>query len=94
VYNMCMLTERLQVLMSKEQRRRLESEAKRRRSSVGALIREAIDARVASATPEERARAIAEIKTMRGGRFLSPSELERIVDEERERLPRPLRGRR
>jgi hypothetical protein len=89
-----MFTERLQVLMSKEQRRRLETEAKRRRSSVGALIREAIDARVGGATPEERARAIAKIKTMRGGRFLSPNELEQIVDEERERLPRPLRSRR
>ncbi len=89
-----MLTERLQVLMSKEQRRRLETEAKRRRSSVGALIREAIDARVASATPEERARAIAEIKTMRGGRFLPPSELERIIDEERERSPKQPRRKR
>ncbi len=89
-----MFTERLQVLMSREQRRRLEAEAKRRRSSVGALIREAIDTRGASATPEERSRAIAEIKSMRGGRFLSSRELERVIDEERERLPGRARRRR
>jgi hypothetical protein len=89
-----MFTERLQVLMSKEQRRRLEAEAKRRHSSVGALIREAIDARGAVATPDERSRAVAEIKSMRGGRFLSPGELERVVDDERERLPSRIRRRR
>ena len=82
-----MFTERLQVLLSKEQRRRLEAEAKRRHASVGALIREAIDARGAVATPDERSRAVAEIKGMRGGRFLSPGELERIIDDEREHLP-------
>ena len=89
-----MFTERMQVLLSREQRRRLEAEAKRRRSSVGALIREAIDTRGAGATPEERSRAIAEIKGMRGGRFLSPRALERVVDEERERLPGRARRRR
>jgi hypothetical protein len=89
-----MFTERLQVLMSKEQRRRLEAEAKRRNSSVGALIREAIDTRGAGTTPEERARAIGEIKDMRGGHFLSPRELERVIDQERERLPRRVAHRR
>jgi hypothetical protein len=89
-----MFTERLQVLMSKEQRRSLEAEARRRRSSVGALIREAIDARGPAPNPEDRLRAVAEIKSMRGGRFLSPGALERIVDEERERLPARARRRR
>ena len=89
-----MFTERMQVLLSREQRQRLEAEAKRRRSSVGALIREAIDTRGAGATPEERSRAVAEIKSMRGGRFISPEELERVIDEERERLPGRVRRRR
>jgi predicted transcriptional regulator len=89
-----MFSERLQVLLSKEQRRRLEAEAKRRHSSVGALIREAIDSRGGGATLEERSRAIAEIKDMRGGRFLPPGELERVIDRERERLPSRARGRR
>lgn len=89
-----MFSERLQVLMSKEQRRRLEAEAKRRHSSVGALIREAIDSRGGGATPEERSRAVAEIREMREGRFLSPAKLERIIDQERERLPGRARRRR
>ena len=89
-----MFTERLQVLMSKEQRRRLEAEAKRRHSSVGALIREAIDGRAAGANQEKRARAIAEIRNMRGGRFLPPAVLERVIDQERERLPERARRRR
>lgn len=38
------VTERTQVLLSVEQRKRLEREAARRGISVGALIREAIDA--------------------------------------------------
>ena len=50
-----MFTERLQVLMSKEQRRRLEAEAKRRHSSVGALIREAIDGRAAGGKSDDYA---------------------------------------
>lgn len=39
-----MLTERMQVLVTPEQRARLERLAARRRQSVGALIREAIEA--------------------------------------------------
>ncbi len=38
-----MLTERMQVLVTSEQRARLERLAARRHQSVGALIREAID---------------------------------------------------
>jgi hypothetical protein len=89
-----MLTERLQVLLSRAQRNRLEAEAKRRRTSVGALIREAVDARLHSVPLEKRRRAIAEIKAMSGGRFLTPQRLERIVDEERERPLGKLRRRR
>lgn len=81
---MCMLTERLQVLFSRAQRHRLEAEAKRRRISVGALIREAVELRLHSAPLEKRRRAVAKIRAMTGGRFLTVDELERIVDEERE----------
>ena len=80
-----MLTERLQLLLSRAQRLRLEAEAKRRRISVGALIREAIDLRLHTVPVEKRRRAVAKIKAMSGGRFLTVQELERIVDEERER---------
>jgi hypothetical protein len=87
-----MLRERLQVLISRDQRRRLEAEARRRRTSVGALIREAIDARVSAVPMEQRVRAVAEIRSMRGGRFLSPSALDRLAEEEREEPLRQLRG--
>ena len=79
-----MLTERLQVLLSRAQRLRLQAEAKRRRISVGALIREAIDFRLHTVPVEKRRRAVAKIAAMSGGRFLPVEELERIVEEERE----------
>ena len=40
---MCMLKERLQVLIDREQRQRLEHEAAQRGTSVATLVREAID---------------------------------------------------
>ena len=81
---MSMLTERLQILISPEQRRRLEAEAKRRGSSVATVVREAIDERVGKVTREDRLRAIEEIKAMRG-RHVTVAEMEAIVAEERER---------
>lgn len=84
-----MLTERLQILVSRAQRRRLELEAKRRGTSVGAFIREAVDARARGVPPAERRRAVAGIRAMSGGRYLGAETLERIVDEEREQ---PLPG--
>lgn len=86
-----MLTERLQILVSRAQRRRLEVEARRRGTSLGALIREAVDARVHTVPVAERRRALAAIKAMSGGRFLAARTLERIVDEERDEPLRALR---
>lgn len=83
---MHMLRERLQLLVTRDQRRRLEAEAERRRTSVGAVIRDAIEERLSGADPEERLRALAEIRAMGGGRYLAPDALDRIVGEERERL--------
>jgi predicted DNA-binding protein len=80
---MSMLTERLQVLISPEQRRRLEVEAQRRGTSVATVVREAIDDRFGKITPEDRRRAVEEIAAMRG-RYLTVEEMERIIDEERE----------
>ena len=81
---MHMFGERLQILVSRDQRRRLVAEAKRRRTSVGAVIREAIDARLGGAPTAQRLRAVAEIRAMRGGRFLPPDALDRVVEEERD----------
>jgi len=89
-----MLTERLQILVSRAQRRRLEGEARRRGTSVGALIREAVDARAHNVPLAERRRAVIAIKAMSAGRFLAAETLEQIVDEEREKPLRKLRRRR
>jgi predicted DNA-binding protein len=78
-----MLRERLQILVSPEQRRRLESEAKRRGTSVGSLVREAVDAHFGQVSPEDRLRALEGIRSSHG-RHLDPDELNRIVEEERE----------
>jgi hypothetical protein len=78
-----MLRERLQILVTAQQRRRLETEAKRRGLSVGALIREAIDARYGAVTTEDRLGAVMEIGKLSGGRFLTPAEIEAAVAEER-----------
>lgn len=90
---MHMYTQRMQILLSPEQRRRLEAEAKRRGASVGSLVREAIDARFQGFTREERIRAVEEIRKMKG-RFLPPEELNRIVEEERDAAIGPFRRRR
>lgn len=79
---MHMLTERLQILVSKDQRRELEAEARRRATSVGSLVREAIDARFGVVGEAERLRAVDEIASM-SGTFVEPDELERIVEDER-----------
>lgn len=80
---MHMLKERLQILVSRGQRRRLEAEAQRRGLSVGGLVREAVDAHLGHVGEAERLEALEGIRAA-GGRFLSPDELNRIVGEERE----------
>jgi len=77
-----MLTKRLQILVSPEQRKRLEAEAGRRGTSVAAVIREAVDEYLGATSPDQRVRAVEGIEGMRG-RFLSPGELEGLVEEER-----------
>lgn len=57
---MCMFTERLQILVDRDRRRRLEDEAAARGTSVGALVREAIDLAFPS-TQAQRAAAAAAV---------------------------------
>lgn len=73
----------MQILLTPDQRRRLDAEARDRGVSVARLIREAIDARFGASAPEDRRRALDGIRAM-SGRFLAPDELDRIVEEERE----------
>jgi predicted transcriptional regulator len=79
-----MYDQRLQLLLSLEQRRRVEAEARRRDASVASVIREAIDAHLGTVDRAARLRAVEEIAAMRAGPFLTPEELNRIVEEERE----------
>ena len=60
---MCMYSERTQVLLSPQQLARLKRIAARKGQSVGAVIRDAVDAFVESA-PTSRERAIKSILSM------------------------------
>lgn len=86
VHNMCMFSERFQILISPEQRRRLEAESRARGVSVASLVREAIDARFGHVSREAKVRAAEEIAAMGddGDAELSPEEINAIIDEERE----------
>jgi predicted DNA-binding protein len=79
-----MLNQRLQLMISAEQRRRLEAEAKRRDASVASVIREAVDAHLGTVDRAARLHAVEEIRAMQGGKFLTPEELNREVAAERE----------
>lgn len=89
---MAELTERVEIRLSPEDMARLKREARRRRLSVGALVREAI--RVPYAGPsEERARA-AEALARIGAPIADWPEIEREVEEARAGgRPRARRGR-
>jgi hypothetical protein len=79
-----MYSERLQILVTPEQRKRWDLEARRRGTSVAGLIRESVDRELGSPDGVNRASAVDAIRAMRG-RFLSPDELDRLVEEERTR---------
>jgi hypothetical protein len=83
VYLMHMFSERLQILISKDQRRRLEEEAKRRKSSVASVIRGAVEAELGGVPRQDRLRAVQRIATMRAAPYLPPDELRRAIDESR-----------
>jgi len=83
VYALHMYSERLQILVSKEQRRRLEAEAARRKASVASVIRGAVDAELGKGSREDRLQAVAEIAKIKGVPYLPPDELRKTIDEAR-----------
>jgi predicted transcriptional regulator len=89
-----MLKERMQILVSTDQRRRLEQEARRRGTSVASVIREALDAQLGTITVEDRRAALDGILAMQG-RFAPPDELNRIAasehDDQLEELVRAIK---
>jgi hypothetical protein len=78
---MHMLDRRLQVLLDEEQYRRLKAEARRRGTSVGRLVREAIDKAFASDVARKRkaAKAILDAEPMPVPE--DPADLKRELDE-------------
>jgi hypothetical protein len=80
VYAMRMYSERLQILISKEQRRRLEQEARRRGSSVASVIRDAVEAELGGVSTDDRLSAARAISRMRAIPHLAPEELARQID--------------
>jgi predicted DNA-binding protein len=81
-----MINERVQILLTPQQRRRLENESRRQARSVASLVREAIDARFGTVSEEQRLAAVEAIAAMSGGRYLTPDQINRVVEEERETL--------
>lgn len=83
VYLMRMYTERLQILVSREQRRRLEREAKRRKSSVAKVIRDAVEAELGGTSRQDRLMAVEAISRLSAAPYLPPEELEREIERAR-----------
>jgi len=79
-----MLKERLQILVDREQRNRLNQEARRRGISVGAVVRNAIDAQLGGISREDRLRAVEEMRAAPRVPHIPPDELKRLIDETRD----------
>ena len=88
MYDMHMFSERLQILISADQRKRWEAEAKRRGVSVAGLIRDAVDRELGSINRADRTHAVEAIRAMKG-RFLTVDEMDRVIEEERARAEIP-----
>jgi hypothetical protein len=83
---MHMLKERLQILITSDQRRRLEVEARRRRTSVGSVIRSAIDAHIGVATRQRRMRAVEAIRSAPTAPYLEPAAIDQLAESEHDEL--------
>lgn len=89
---MHMHKERLQILVDREQRRGLDAEADRLGTSVGAVVRQAIDTRLGGTERRRRLKAVEEMSQAASGEVPSLERIERILDEERA-MNRPPRSR-
>ena len=75
-----MYTERMQILLTKAQRRSLEIEAKTRGVSVASVIRDAIDARTSTVPSDRRKAALERLMQMRIP-YVPIDELNTLIDE-------------
>lgn len=81
---MSMLSKRLQVLVEPDLHRRLRSEARSRGTSVGDLVREAVEEKLGGASETEAKLALVdEMRAVASGPSPSLAELDRILDEQR-----------
>ena len=85
-----MYTERLQILLTKDQRARLEAEARSRRSSVAGVVREAVEAHLGGPSRDARVAAAERIGLMKGRR-VSVADMHDLVSQERDAAHRPPR---
>ncbi|MGH7881892.1 MAG: hypothetical protein ACREN8_03150 [Candidatus Dormibacteraceae bacterium] len=81
-----MISERVQILLTPEQRERLQEESLLKRRSVASLVREAIEARFGVVSREKRIAAANAITSMKGTPSYTPEELNRLVESEREEM--------
>lgn len=76
---MCMYSERMQILLSSDQRRRIDDEAARTGVSAAAIVRAALDARLGRVDPGQRGRALDELCAMRS-EVVGAAELQELID--------------
>jgi hypothetical protein len=74
-----MYSERLQILLTSDQRRRLQQESKRRKTSVTALIREAVDEHFGAEPEGSKEQAYRSIVARRS-RFVAPDKLDELME--------------
>jgi len=77
-----MVMERLQILVTSQQRELLERRARDRGVAVAALVREAIDAHVLKRTLEERMAAVARLEAMPRVKVPPPEDLRELIDSQ------------
>lgn len=74
-----MYSERLQILLTPEQRRRLQHESRRRKTSVTALVREAVDEHFGAEPEGSKEQAYRSIVARRS-RYVPPDKLDELVE--------------
>lgn len=80
-----MLTERLQILIRPDQRALLDREAKRRDTSIGQIVRDAVDAEVGVAPATARQEALDRLLGIGASlKYLSVEEMNLAIDADRE----------
>ncbi len=78
-----MFSERLQILVSPEQKSQLEAKAADQGKSVGGVVREAIEAHYGRLPRAQRIAAVEAIKSMHAELPEDPAEVDRMIDEGR-----------